>query len=466
MKYDEGKLFQCESVRQNASVASPWQVYFGLVAKCFPLVKRELAFWKQKAQHIPNSELSRQAVSSIRDKGFHCMGGAVFALINRASTAELVQAIVAIQTISDYLDNLCDRVALKAQKQGGVRRGTTPCKDIEPVASNNMFSCLMRLHEAMLCAVDPLRPTCDYYNLYPIGNDGGYLDELVSTSRNALGSVPGYSHVKPIVLLFAQMYSELQSIKHLPPEVRRLWMEEWFGLYSAGAKPDEAISGKNMLSEFTVPRPKFEHVEHLFEHLTDDFVSEVSRLKWWEFGAAAGSTLGIFSLIAYSSLDKSGTTAIQIDCIKGQGSQKSQDPCVSTNVSIKPRANPGTCYLTIGSAYFPSICALHILLDYLIDQEEDKKFGDLNFISCYGSTQQAVKGLSRFINLSFEKARSLPDPRFHEAVIKGLLAMYLSDPKVEACGLSNAAKQLTGCLGASTEVLRMLCRLIRKIAGF
>lgn len=450
MNRQEGKLFQRESVYKKASVASRWQVYFGMVTDIFPLVKCELALWKQKAQQIPNSELSKQALASISDKSFHCIGGAVFALTNRALMKELVKAIVAIQTISDYLDNLCDRVALKAQIMS--------CKDTEPVAADKIFSCFMRLHEAMLCALDPLRPICNYYSLYPIGNDGGYLDGLVSTSRKVLGSIREYGRVKPMVLLFARMYCELQSIKHLSPQVRELWMEEWFGFYSTGAKPDEATSGKNMLAEFIVPNSQFKHLEYL----TDDFMSEVSQLEWWEFGAATGSTLGIFSLIAYSSLNKPGDIITKLVRSKNRSFQNSQ----VFDASTKLQTNTETYYSTIGSAYFPSICALHILLDYLIDQEEDKKFGDLNFVGYYGSTKQAVKALSKFINASFEKVRNLPNPWFHEAVIKGLLAMYLSDPKVEAFGLSNAAKQLTFCGGASTELLRVVCRLIRKIAGF
>ena len=37
----------------------------------------------------------------------------------------------------------------------------------------------------------------------------------------------------------------------------------------------------------------------------------------------------------------------------------------------------------IRNGYFPYIQGLHILLDYLIDQEEDKVGGDLNFCFYY-----------------------------------------------------------------------------------
>ena len=91
--------------------------------------------------------------------------------------------------------------------------------------------------------VDPMRPTCDYYSLYPMGNDGGYLEALVSASREVISSIDDYRYVKPLIVMFAGMYSELQSIKHLPRHVRDRWMETWFSQYSgcAGAEISEPV---------------------------------------------------------------------------------------------------------------------------------------------------------------------------------------------------------------------------------
>ena len=36
-------------------------------------------------------------------------------------------------------------------------------------------------------------------------------------------------------------------------------------------------------------------------------------------------------------------------------------------------------------AYFPGVSAIHILLDYFIDQAEDREHGELNFMACYPS---------------------------------------------------------------------------------
>ena len=37
----------------------------------FPIVHRELAYWKQRAQNIPDAELRKQALASIETKTFH-----------------------------------------------------------------------------------------------------------------------------------------------------------------------------------------------------------------------------------------------------------------------------------------------------------------------------------------------------------------------------------------------------------
>ena len=77
--------------------------------KVFPIVHRELDDWKKKAEAIPNTELREQALASIEHKVFHCEGGGIMGLTALGSLEEAVRFIVAYQTISDYLDNLCDR---------------------------------------------------------------------------------------------------------------------------------------------------------------------------------------------------------------------------------------------------------------------------------------------------------------------------------------------------------------------
>lgn len=77
--------------------------------KILPEVHRELEYWKKRAEEIPDPELRKQALSSIEHKSFHCEGGAILALAANERYKEAIRFIVAYQTISDYLDNLCDR---------------------------------------------------------------------------------------------------------------------------------------------------------------------------------------------------------------------------------------------------------------------------------------------------------------------------------------------------------------------
>lgn len=74
-----------------------------------PIVHEELLKWKKKASNIPNEELRTQALASINDKTFHCEGGSIMGLLACGEFKKAIRFIVAYQTISDYLDNLCDR---------------------------------------------------------------------------------------------------------------------------------------------------------------------------------------------------------------------------------------------------------------------------------------------------------------------------------------------------------------------
>jgi tetraprenyl-beta-curcumene synthase len=74
-----------------------------------PRVHAELRAWTDRARKIPSPGLREQALSSIAAKAFHCEGGGVYSLLAGDHSREAVRFIVAYQTMSDYLDNLCDR---------------------------------------------------------------------------------------------------------------------------------------------------------------------------------------------------------------------------------------------------------------------------------------------------------------------------------------------------------------------
>lgn len=204
--------------------------------RIFPAVSDQLSYWKKRALAIPDSELKKQALSSIESKRFHCQGGAVYALLSGKRYKEAIRFIVAYQTISDYLDNLCDRST-----------------SLDP-----QDFCL--LHEAMHDALSPGAPVKNYYEMRNEQDDGGYLTELVQTCQEVLTHIPEYGQFQDQLLWLEGLYADLQVHKHVQISERVPRLKQWF---------------------------------HQHESIAAD-------LQWQEFSAAAGSTLGIFCIVSYS----------------------------------------------------------------------------------------------------------------------------------------------------------------------
>lgn len=151
-------------------------------------------------------------------------------------------------------------------------------------------------------------------------------------------------------------------------------------------------------------------------------------LYWQEFAAACGSTLAVFALMGLAAKKDLEQNEIE----------------------------------RIVQAYFPWICSLHILLDYFIDQEEDRAGGDLNFTFYYKNQDETMERLKLCIHEANRAISLLENQPFAQVVIKGLLAMYLSDRKVREQGLGTCARELLSESGFSAYRIYHLCRLVRK----
>jgi len=158
-------------------------------------------------------------------------------------------------------------------------------------------------------------------------------------------------------------------------------------------------------------------------HLTD-----YQEITAWEFAAATGSTLGIFCLYA---------VALDPQLTERQGQKISQ-------------------------AYFPWICGLHILLDYFIDLREDRETSQLNFVAYYEQAGMTFQRLHLFVENSLKQTERLDHPKFHRAVVQGLLAMYLSDEKGMDTDIRSVTKQLLRDSGLGVNLLYWLCCQLRK----
>ncbi|EPY13791.1 MULTISPECIES: tetraprenyl-beta-curcumene synthase family protein [Paenibacillus] len=331
--------------RRTRAPKEPLGLMYRVYKYILPGVRQSLASWQTRAERIPNEELRKQALASIASKQFHCEGGAVYAAARLDVRHILIPLIVAFQTISDYLDNLCDR---------------STSMDAED---------FRLLHQAMLDAVQPDEPLKDYYALRDDQEDGGYLRDLVQTCRDSIASLPAYGIAQPHIVRLVGLYTDLQVYKHIHPDSREQALLDWWSLHE----------------------------------------SAYTELGWNEFAAATGSTLGVFQLFL-AAADESLT---QADADR------------------------------ILEAYFPYVCGLHIMLDYLIDQEEDRAGGDLNFCNYYDDQSLVVNRIGHFADLATVRVSSLPDGRFHRMIIEGLLALYLSDPKVrEQAAVQQVSKRL------------------------
>ncbi|MFT8362816.1 MAG: tetraprenyl-beta-curcumene synthase family protein [Sporolactobacillus sp.] len=314
--------------------ATPLLLMAKIYRKVLPPVHRELAQWKEKANAIPDPELRRQALDSISGKTFHCEGGAIYSLITAQKREAVIAFIVAYQTISDYLDNLCDR-----------------SDSLDP----KDFRCL---HQAMIDALTPDAPLHDYYQYRSHRSDGGYLSQLVATCRRVLAQLENYSVIAPVLLELAGFYCDLQVHKHVKCDQRVPRLMAWFQNYK----------------------------------------SRMPKMSWYEFSACSGSTLGIFCLVSYAA---------------ARGAEMDEQ-----------------LVATIKNSYFPWVQGLHILMDYFVDQEEDRIEGDLNFCFYYRSEKQLIERFNHFIEEADAAINGMPDKQFHRMINRGLLGIYLADRKV------------------------------------
>jgi tetraprenyl-beta-curcumene synthase len=327
-----------------------WLATARFLTRVVPLAGRELAAIRVRAERIPDAALREQALASIDGKAYHVQGGSILATFMRGETMRrYVATVAAIETIYDYLDNLCDRLP------GVTQRGYAT------------------LHESLLDALDDRRPPGDYYRDGPPGDDGGYLRSLVDAAREGLRALPNYDAVRDRLVEVARYYADLQVLKHGPAGERERACDAWY------ARNRERFPG----------------------------------LAWWEFAAACGSSLPVFALIALASRET--LRAAEIDA------------------TVR--------------AYFPGVSAVHILLDYFIDQAEDREHGELNFVACYASSAEAVARLGQLVTATLARVRGLADTARHRFLVEAMCVFYLTHPKIFEQRLDRESDALLAALG-------------------
>lgn len=82
----------------------------------------------------------------------------------------------------------------------------------------------------------------------------------------------------------------------------------------------------------------------------------------------------------------------------------------------------------IDAAYFPSIGALTVLLDDLVDREEDLASGEHNYLGYCASSEQAATRIALLASRAKAAIAGLRHARQHRAILAGVAGFYLSAP--------------------------------------
>lgn len=205
------------------------QVYWTGV---FPAVCRELRDWRSCALAIPDPALRALALQGLSKRG-NMEGAAAFAtFVPRARRRAVVRATVAFQAAYNHLDVLS-----------------------EQPAAGDPFRRSLRLHRALLAALDPVPPDRE-------ADDGGYLAEMVDACRAALAELPSYEAVRPAALRAAERAVAFQA---------------------------HQAKGQG--------RESAERIERWARSLAPPGTD----LRWWEVAGAAGSSLGVHAAIALAA---------------------------------------------------------------------------------------------------------------------------------------------------------------------
>jgi tetraprenyl-beta-curcumene synthase len=141
--------------------------------------------------------------------------------------------------------------------------------------------------------------------------------------------------------------------------------------------------------------------------------AEAPGLHWWQTAAAGGSSLAVHALIATA-------------------------------------ADPDVCQQdvqAIEAAYFPWICALHSLLDSLVDVAEDEHAGQRNLLSYHASAEQAAFAMKILAQRATDAARDLPDELHHRVILIAMVSYYLSSPEASTPCARAVAGSVAGAVG-------------------
>jgi tetraprenyl-beta-curcumene synthase len=249
-----------------------------------PIVRRELRRWRARAAEIPDEALRRDAISAIDRKRQNVHGAALFCILASKRNKVLLRLIVAYQVMWDFLDSANESAAELGEVNG------------------------LQLHTAMVDALEPARPTRDYYLYHSREGDAGYLRALVDECRQQCQGLRSFQRVQPLLVAEAARAS-VQALNHDPCSTSRVaklqaWAErefpdpmeaEWFELSAAAAASLLIFALLAMASDPDVADDEIASVCRIYL----PWASVLSTMLDSYVDAAQDATAGHHSYIAY-----------------------------------------------------------------------------------------------------------------------------------------------------------------------
>ncbi len=333
----------------------------------YPQVSREIGSWHDKAHTIPDNTLREFALTVHSTKRGNLDGAAAFAAFAvPAHRPTVVRAQVAFQAIYDYVDSVAEQPV------------------DEPIDNGR------RLHQALLVALDIRASHLDYYAYNEQKADAGYLAEIVEVCRTALATLPSYPAVADSIRTLAERIVSYQAFNLTTTQGDQSALENWA-------------------------------IEETPQH---------ARLRWWEIAASAGSSLGIFALIAMASR-------------RGISQREA---------------------VVVEEAYFPWIGSLHSLLDSLVDLPEDIEAGQQSLIAHYVSQEEMASRMRSIALESIRRCGCLPGGAQHALVLAGMICFYLSAKEARLPYAHRTRSQVLDTLGG-VAYPTMLVFDLRRVMG-
>ncbi len=333
----------------------------------YPRTRREANSWHIRAGAIPDQALRDLAFEAHRVKRGNIDGSTAFAILApRSQRAKVVRAQVAFQSIYDFVDTLSEQA------------------NPHPIANSR------RLHQALLTALDPDSAQPNYFAQQPGLRDGGYLEEIVDTCRAAVRALPSQLAASDPSRRITKRIVAYQSLNMSESNGGHRYLARW-------------------AQKATPPG---------------------SGLRWWETAASAGSSLGLFALIA---------AAARSDLTREEG-------------------------LAIEAAYWPWIGALHSLLDSLIDAPEDAAAGQRNLLDYYASPEEAAERLTMLARRALAATSSLTGAREHTLILAGMTSFYLTAPEADSPTARLASAGILETLNAAARPSMAVFSLHRRLS--